>query len=322
MGMTSALALHARQTEIQALEAFCTKSAAPVGETEEARCERAERMIRGAIDAYQHFPAGVKSGIKIFAQGSYRNGTNITTDSDVDVAVSCTSSFFTDYSQAGAFGDAYFGNVAATYTFQQFRADVTQAIQNAFGTSGVTIGNKALRIAGNSGRIGADVVPVFEFRQYQPNGQYLSGTRFQTLDGKTVTNWPHHHHHFGVEKNKVTGYRYKKVVRILKTIRRELSGSAVKTPSFLIESMVWNAPDQCFNGGINYNAHSARSILLEPSLLDNTQAVLQWLFTQCNPAVMREVNMIKPLFSPEQAWTNVDANSFVYQAGQKLGCWT
>ena len=320
--MTSALAQYARQTKIQELEDFCAKSAVPVGETEEARCERAERMIRSAIDAYQYFPAEVKSGIKIFAQGSYRNGTNITTDSDVDVAVCCTSSFFTDYTQAGYLGDAYFGNVPAAYTFQQFRIDVTKAIQTAFGAGAVTIGNKALRIDGNSGRIGADVVPVFEFRQYQPNGEYWSGTRFITNDGKIVTNWPHQHYYFGVDKNKATGYRYKKVVRVLKTIRRDLSGTAAKTPSFLIESMVWNAPDQCFNGTSTHAAHSALSAMLfQPSLLDNAQAVLWWLSTQCNPANMREVNMIKPLFSTEQAWTIADANSFVYQAGQKLGCW-
>ena len=319
--MTSALAQYARNLRKQELEDFCTKSATPVGETEDARCERAERMICSAIDDHTLFPADVRNGIRVFAQGSYRNGTNITTDSDVDIAVCCTTSFFTDYSQAGGLGGTHFGNVDATYTFQQFRADVTKSIQTAFGAGSVTVGNKALRVAGNSGRLGADVVPVFEFRQYQPNGQYWSGTRFHALDGKIITNWPDHHHHFGVEKNKATGYRYKKVVRILKTIRRDLSGPAAKTPSFLIESMVWNSPDQLFNSGINYNAHSARAILLEPSLLDNVQAVLQWLRTQCNPANMREVNMIKPLFSPEQAWTTESAGSFVYQAGQKLGCW-
>jgi tRNA nucleotidyltransferase (CCA-adding enzyme) len=51
-------------------------------DTEAAKCENAECVIHKAISAS---PALAKRNVQVFAQGSYRNNTNVRLDSDVDV---------------------------------------------------------------------------------------------------------------------------------------------------------------------------------------------------------------------------------------------
>lgn len=55
-------------------------------DTEKDKREHAERQIR---DAIRNDETLSKHDVKVFAQGSYRNNTNIPQDSDVDVCVCC-----------------------------------------------------------------------------------------------------------------------------------------------------------------------------------------------------------------------------------------
>jgi len=65
--------------------------AQPPSTTEREKCEHAELAVRKAIDANKRI-AG--KDIQVFAQGSYRNRTNARQDSDVDICVRCTNTFF------------------------------------------------------------------------------------------------------------------------------------------------------------------------------------------------------------------------------------
>ncbi|MCB9990471.1 MAG: nucleotidyltransferase [Rhodospirillales bacterium] len=290
------------------LEKLCGAYATPVGESEDERCQRAERMIRKAIINHGQFPAGIIEKIDILAQGSFRNGTNISTESDVDVAVCCLEPFFADYSMARGLGALDFGNVYVTYSYLQFKKDVTKALQSAFGNGEVdTTGKKSLKIKPNSGRVAADVVPSFELRQYQADGMYWRGTSFISGDGKVIVNWPRHHTHFAIEKNKATSYRYKKVVRVLKSFRGHLTGQLADTPSFLIESMVWNVDNALFG---------------QDTLLQDCKSVLDWLVIRLSDwqyaQTMKEANMIKWLFTNEQPWKLADALAFVLAVRKEL----
>jgi len=295
------------------LEAMCKKYAEPVGESEETRCERAERMIKNAIQQSKVFDASQLSQISIFAQGSYRNGTNVPQESDVDIAICYRGSFFYDANQLSPLATYGLGLTPASYTYVQFKADVIRALRASFGQE-LQIGNKSLKIPPNSGRVSADAVPSFEFRLFRPYGDPIIGTRFIANDGKIVTNWPDHHYHFGVEKNKTTGFRFKKVVRVLKSLREDIrnSGHAViaDTPSFFIESLAWNAPDTDFQN---------------ESLLADCKAVLQSLLLMLQDAKMTQsmvgVNQMKLLFSNEQPWSVQDAQYFVLCAGKELKIW-
>lgn len=288
---------------------LCSLYASPVGESETDRCERAERMIRNAIANHGGFPLAIADKIEIFAQGSFRNGTNISTESDVDIAVCCTEPFFPDYSMAGGRGAVVFGNADHPYTYLRFKQDVTNALLTAFGSSEVdTSGKKSLKIKPNSGRVAADVVPSFEFRQYQADGTYWRGTRFISGDGTVITNWPRHQVAFGVDKNKNTSFRYKKVVRVLKSLRGHFTGSAADVPSFLIESLVWNVDNAMFG---------------QDTLLQDCRSCLDWLFERLAKEQyalnMKEANMIKWLFTDEQPWTISQAFAFVIAARKELG---
>ena len=296
-----------------ALEDMCRKYAQPIGDSEESRCERAERMIRNAIQQSSVFDATKLSQISIFAQGSYKNGTNIPQDSDVDVAVCYTGSFFYDVSQVTALPNSSLYFPAATYRYDSFRADVIRSLYAVYGQE-LQIGNKSLKIPGNSGRISADAVPCFQFKQFRPLGEPFIGTRFIAADGKIITNWPHHHHYFGIAKNKATGFRFKKIARILKSLRDDIEKSGyttvAKTPSYFIECLAWNAPNSDFQND---------------SLLTDCKAVLQSLFLMLQDAItaqaMLEVNQMKLLFSNEQPWSIQDAQYFVLCAGKELKIW-
>ncbi len=71
--------------------------ASPPGKTEQERCENAIRAIKNAIT---RSPQLNQRDIKVFTHGSYRNNTNVRQDSDVDIGILCTDTFFYEY-----FGD-------------------------------------------------------------------------------------------------------------------------------------------------------------------------------------------------------------------------
>src|SRR3972149_1639569 len=74
-------------------EAQFRERAKPPGGTEQNRCDNAASAIRNAIKASEKLRA---RSISVFAQGSYRNNTNVRKDSDVDIGILCTDTFFYD----------------------------------------------------------------------------------------------------------------------------------------------------------------------------------------------------------------------------------
>lgn len=68
-----------------------TSWASPPGQTEQTKCDNAVSVIHNAIDASSALSS---RAITVFAQGSYRNRTNVRADSDVDVCVLCRDSMF------------------------------------------------------------------------------------------------------------------------------------------------------------------------------------------------------------------------------------
>lgn len=68
----------------------------PSSSSEQDRQERAQRMIREAIETHAPFE-GV--AIDVYAKGSYANNTNVRLDSDVDIVVECRECMFYDYAE-------------------------------------------------------------------------------------------------------------------------------------------------------------------------------------------------------------------------------
>jgi len=67
-----------------ALEDKLTQYTAPSSDTEQDKQNRAEHMVRKAVEGWSGFD---DIGIRLLPKGSYKNNTNVRVDSDVDIAV-------------------------------------------------------------------------------------------------------------------------------------------------------------------------------------------------------------------------------------------
>jgi hypothetical protein len=276
--------------------------ATPPGTTEQQRCDNAVTAVRKAIDASS---ALKNRSVSVFAQGSYRNRTNVKADSDVDVCVLCSDSLFSDLPEGMANGD--FGLKPADYLYPQYKNDVETALRSYFGKDGVTRGNKAFNIHENTYRIDADAVPCFEHRRYVPGGSYLEGVAFVPDKGTRINNWPEQNYANGVQKNKDTEGRFKDLVRILKRLRNKMAeekiAAAEPIASFLIECLVWNVP----NEGFGHDTYEADVRWVLAHLFNNTKRI-----EDCKE--WGEVNEYKYLFRPSQPWTLEQVHGFISAA--------
>src|SRR5438309_11871699 len=77
---------------------------------------------------------------------------------------------------------------------------------------------------------------------------------------KRIINWHKQHYGSGIRRNEETKHRFKRVTRILKRLRNEMreQGDSIQRaaadapPSFLLECLVYSAPDECFTNDETY----------------------------------------------------------------------
>lgn len=287
--------------------------AKPPGETEQTKCDNAEQGIKKALAA--SFALKDRT-IKVFPQGSYRNRTNVRIESDVDICVLCLDTCLPDYSMSDGLANRDVGLTQATYQYPEFKNDVETALRSYFGNAAVTRGNKAFDVHENTYRVAADVVACFEHRRYHRRAgggyYYLSGTEFLPDRGGSIINWPEQHYENGVTKNDATGRRFKAVVRILKRLRHELEDKGIAAarpvPSYLIECLVWNVP----NEGFGHPTYTADVRWALAHLFNNTRN-----FEDCKE--WGEINELKYLFRTSQPWTLEQAHSFISAAWDYVG---
>jgi hypothetical protein len=278
--------------------------------TEQTKCENAETAIRKAVAAHEKLSS---MDITVFAQGSYRNRTNVRQNSDVDICIRLNSTFFTDYPTGMTRQD--FGHVAGSISFADFKSLVQKALEDYFGKASVNRGDKAFNIHANTYRIDADVVTTLEHRWYVKRSDgshyYLSGIGFDCDSGKRIVNWPNQHYDNGLEKHEKTSRRYRKIIRVLKRLRDKMQEEGIEgadIASCLIESLVWNVPDEGF-GHDTFRA-DVRHVLAY--LFNNTRKdadCSDWL----------EVSKLKYLFRPSQPWTREQAHKFISAAWDYIG---
>jgi len=279
----------------------------PPSETEQERCDNTERMIRDAINAD---PTLSKRTIEVFTQGSYRHNTNVKKDSDVDICIRLMDTFNYQLPTDPPNNPEYFGITPSSYTQAQLKASVEAALVNKFGRQGVKRGNKAFDIHENSYRIAADAVACFEHRRYTSkfdglrNPEYLSRTQLEPDNGGSIINWPHQNYKNSVLKNKQTGNRFKYVIRILKRLRNEMQDNGIAAAkniaSFLIESLVWNVPNEGFASD-EYVANVRYILAHTCNETRRDESCSEW----------GELNELKYLFRSAQPWTREQANKFL-----------
>jgi hypothetical protein len=196
---------------------------------------------------------------KVFLQGSYGNDTNIYAESDVDVIIRYGGAFFHDINQRPADEQTAFHTAypnEGTYTYNDFKGHVVQALRNKFGNS-VKPDTKAIKIEGNGNRRNADVIVAFEFRRYyrfnsQYNESHVTGMCFFDSRGNRIANYPNQHCENLTTKHQNTGNNLKPLIRTFKNMRSKMiedgliaKGSA---PSYYVEGLLYNVPNDQFSG--------------------------------------------------------------------------
>jgi len=279
--------------------------------TEQAKAENAERQIREAISASPKLRA---RNIKVFTQGSYRNRVNVVRDSDVDIGILCYDAYFAEYPDDNVKAIVESKTMDSVYTYQTFKNEIEEALVGRFGRPAVTRGKKAFDIKANTYRVDADVAAFFEHRRYTSQTYYLSGVEMIPDDHNPlrIRNWPEQHYSNGVSKNEECGKRFKRVVRVLKSLSNEMKSAGVQAakpiPSFLVECLCWNTPNFCLTN--NEYKETIKSTLAHLIVSTNEES-------KCSE--WGEVSELKYLFRPSQPWTRHSAYNFVLAAWQYIG---
>lgn len=199
----------------------------------------------------------------IFLQGSYKNGTNVYGDSDVDAVIRLNQTFFTDLSALPE-EDKKLWNAArsdADYTLEQFKKDVTAWLVKQYGND-VVPGTKAIYIKGSDYRRNADVLVCCKHRRYirfksWTDQDYREGISFFNSSSVRIDNFPKQHRDNCSKKHQDSKNWFKHTVRIYKNLRNTMIEKKIiedwLAPSYFLECLLWNVPLDRFGGSEQQN---------------------------------------------------------------------
>jgi len=197
----------------------------------------------------------IKASFEVYLQGSYKNSTNIYGNSDVDVVVEMTSTFYSNLTEEEKLR---LNLEPASIDWKKFRESVLSVLQSYYGIDNVDIsGSKSIKIKKASNRLNADVVVSSCYKYYEDLHVRAHGITFFSLpDYNQITNYPKLHYENGISKNSSTQNLYKPIIRIFKNIKEQIITEnpqyQEKFPSFLIENLLYNVPNSKYTG--NYQS--------------------------------------------------------------------
>lgn len=212
--------------------------------------------IKRALEALDAPYAG--KNFSVFLQGSYGNDTNVYSESDVDVVIVLHEVYYQDleYLPEADTSKLNAAWVAATYSYNDFKRDVTAWLKAKFGHD-VDPGDKAIFIPAAGNRRNADVIVAAEFRRYHRfqsivDQQYDEGICFWNSSSVRISNFPNQHSENCTTKHQLTASYFKPMVRILKNMRnRMISEGKIErgiAPSYFLEGLLYNVPTNQFGG--------------------------------------------------------------------------
>jgi hypothetical protein len=277
----------------------------PLSQTEEQRVVNTVEMVRATVASYNKLS---DCTMEIFSQGSYANNTNVRQNSDVDICVMLTSTFFPNYVDGKHNKD--YGYKEGSINYSNYKNFIIEALKQKFGDDAIAIGNRSICIDANSYHINADVVPSFQYRDYKiiestNPSKYVEGIKYFAEDGSVIINYPKDHIRNGKQKNISTDYDYKKLVRIFKHLRNDMvdSGKTDKDriTSFLIECLIWNVPNETITGSSTWTETVREAVVYLWNAINDEKHKL-W----------GEVSERLYLFHPERRWTAEGTKDFLY----------
>lgn len=285
--------------------------AAPLSDSEDAKCKHAIESIRDALKDLGYtddqknisllesdtlaYAVSMRNKysperVQIFVQGSYANNTCVRSESDVDIAI------VRDDVYEFAVGERFASSTTNKKEEASILKDaVERALRKEFPYQ-VHRGNKSIMVDGNTYRKQADTVPCLSMHYYfrshlQDYSANYEGVIIFADDGTIIRNFPKQHIANGKAKNSRTKYYYKKMVRIIKKMRYLMSdcgyACANDVSSFGVESLIWNIPD------VNFTKYSYFGFAFEE--------IVNYIYTQkAELTNYYEANSIKKLCASQQ----------------------
>lgn len=291
-------------------ESWLATASGPASPTEDQERDRTEKRIKDAVRTAVDLP----SSVRIYAKGSYANGTNVRRNADVDVAVEWTQTAKvmkwgkTSGRTASELG---YSPVEEPISPDEFRRRVERAMVSQFGRQVDVSPDKHIGVAAGNGTLDADVVPCFALHRYDAPYDFRRGHRIFPKGGGHVDNYPQQNYDNGVAKNTATGRRYKEIVRCCKRLFNELyeDGQISQDyPGYLTESLI-------------YNVSNAR--LGHPRRLDDMRQVLGYLWNGLRDSdvynTWTEPSELKMLFRGRNDRIPGNAFQIVDRAWDKIG---
>ncbi|MCB9352086.1 MAG: nucleotidyltransferase [Lewinellaceae bacterium] len=233
---------------------------------EEQKIKDTHEAIRKAISTHYDGDAvkekyGLPSApvLDIYLQGSYKNHTNVTKSSDVDLVVQVTSIWMANKQslppeQLEKYNSSH---RSIDYPFAEFNIQIFHALQEFFGEKNLKNGNKCLKLTEHGKYCNADIIPCFTYREYgyfksESDQKCEKGMYFITNNGQFVRNFPKQHYDALTEKSKNTDGRFKETVRMFKNMKDDLIEKGIinegTAKSYFIENMLYNIPVTYFSG--------------------------------------------------------------------------
>lgn len=223
-------------------------------------------------------------------QGSFANATHVNSSTSLDIIV-----LFTEYGY----------NTGGGNDVKYARDILYRALDGKNGMQ-FDLGNKAVRFEGDETYFPMNIVPCVK---YVLEGE--AGVIVYDHNRKTYTiSYPIQHKKFGKMKDEDTNGNFKNAVRMFKNARdfaisrRILSMET--SPSYGLESLIYNVPDSEFSGSVTDVFHN----------------VMMWLHN--NPAISEMVrqNNIQPLFGDSiSSWNIKDARTTIDKISYVWGAW-
>ncbi|WP_276504849.1 nucleotidyltransferase domain-containing protein [Terrimonas pollutisoli] len=273
----------------------------PASDHEEVKLESARQLVNKALDNSAEL---AKIKYEVFGQGSYANDTNVRLNSDIDLNVMYRDEFFYELPTGKTNKDFNF-ELSDKLAFGAYKDMIERALVNEFGRDFVKRQNKCLRVLATDTREECDVVPTFEFRRFSENGNFVTGVRFVSDEGKAIKGFPKQHTANAIEKNKLTGRSFKRATRIFKRLRHKMKSDNVAFPdsitSFLIECLMWNVPNKIYNESTTWSGIVRESIIYLYNATKAKETCKEW----------GEVSELLYLFHSGRKWTVEGVNEFL-----------
>jgi len=261
----------------QKLESFARKpfkyETQKVIDTHEAMRE-AIRLHLNKQNIKDTYNLGDLPKVDIFLQGSYKNDTDVTKSSDVDVVVRLETVWTSNKevlppAQLQKYNQTY---SSVNYGFKDFNSHILQALVTHFGKQYISNDDKCLKIKEHIKFCNADVIPCLTYRNYgffenANNQKFDEGIYFITNQNIKVVNYPKQHYDSLTSKSFETNGNFKSTVRMFKNIKDDLIdkghlGEDV-AKSYFIENLLFNVPNNLFSGTYTERFKNVLNLLIE-----------------------------------------------------------